>query len=476
MFDKTFYPTPDRVIWKMLEGLDLTGKKVLDPSAGLGHILDKVKSINSYSYSRSATTYAIEINPERRAVLIEKGHKVIDTDFLTYSGEQYFHYILANPPFDDGASHLLKMWEISKGALIRCLLNAETVENAFSQERKELKSIIERFGKVDDLGQAFKTAERPTNVHVILVTLQDTRKKEYFRLNFDPATIGGDRFEVEDLTPSELAPAYIFDNYEARHKAALEAFKELLLARQKVEYYLNPLLSDGFKSSDEVIEEAIKKHSPDQSYDEFLQLSTKLSWDTIFRKTKLADLTTQKTREKIEKVQATQGNMSFTAKNMEELFTILAGNKEHIIIECVLEVFDLLTKYHHENREHVEGWKTNSSYGVGKRFILPYIGSTEWGSRPIDYRHSQTLDDIEKALCFLSGKKIETILQIRDVYEEKANYGERMESEFFYTRLYKKGTMHFEWKDEALRQDFNRLVGIHRWGELPEKVKRGAYK
>jgi hypothetical protein len=34
MFNNDFYPTPKEVIETMLQGLDLYGKNVLDPSAG----------------------------------------------------------------------------------------------------------------------------------------------------------------------------------------------------------------------------------------------------------------------------------------------------------------------------------------------------------------------------------------------------------------------------------------------------------
>jgi hypothetical protein len=51
-----------------------------------------------------------------------------------------------------------------------------------------------------------------------------------------------------------------------------------------------------------------------------------------------------------------------------------------------------------------------------------------------------------------------------------------VESEFFTTRFFKKGTMHFWWNDESLRQRFNGVVAQHRWGELPEKTKAGVYR
>ena len=159
---------------------------------------------------------------------------------------------------------------------------------------------------------------------------------------------------------------------------------------------------------------------------------------------------------------------------MQELFDLLYLNREHIMVKCVLEAFDLLTKHYSENREAVDGFKTNGAYLVGKKFILPYMGNG-WGDG-LDYRQSRQVDDLEKALCFISGLKFENIYHVSNLYNHKSHYGEWVSSTFFETQLYKKGTMHFRWQDDNLRKKFNQVVAQHRWGWMPEKVKTGAYK
>ncbi len=422
LFGEQLYPTPSTVIWDMTSGLELHHKRILDPSAGRGDILDNIASRSRYG-SEKSDLYAIEIDPDLRQVLTGKGYKVIDSDFLKYSGQMYFDYILMNPPFKDGDSHLLKAWEISNGALIRCLLNAETIRNPRTQERQQLKRLIEQFGQVKDLGRPFLKSANPSPVEVVMVTLQDTRPKESFRVGFDPATIGQDTYRLEEIDNNELAPADIFENYEARYRATIAAFKELLEARQKVAYYLKDLIASSHETPEGIISKAVGKPSADLAYNEFLDTSTKLAWDGLFRKTKLSNVTTE---------------------------------------------------HYPENRVGVEGWKTNAGYAVGKKFILPYIGSN-WGDG-LDYQQSRHIDDLEKALCFISGKRFEDITNIRDVYNHKSHFGQWMTSEFFLTQLYQRHTMHFKWRDENLRQEFNSLAARHRWGWIPEKVKTGAYK
>ena len=44
IFNRDFYPTPIDVIEKMLIGVDISGKIILEPSAGSGNIVDYLNS------------------------------------------------------------------------------------------------------------------------------------------------------------------------------------------------------------------------------------------------------------------------------------------------------------------------------------------------------------------------------------------------------------------------------------------------
>ena len=139
--------------------------------------------------------------------------------------------------------------------------------------------------------------------------------------------------------------------------------------------------------------------------------------------------------------------MAFTSDNMKSLFDFLFLNREQVIKQCVLEVFDKLTQYHKDNRQHYPGWATNTAYMVKSRFILPSIGS--YWREGIDYDSERGLADIEKALCFLSGKKFDNIWSISRSYKKENwpkpginfPFGKKVESEFFITKLFKKRSM-----------------------------------
>ena len=73
--------------------------------------------------------------------------------------------------------------------------------------------------------------------------------------------------------------------------------------------------------------------------------------------------------------------------------------------------------------------------------------------------------DVERALCLLSGKKFENILDLEHAVRD-TDVGQLGDSEFFAFRTFKKGTIHLYWKSEDLRDDFNIFVAQRR-GWLP---------
>ncbi len=469
MQSNQFYPTPKNTVLSMISGLKLNGKTVLDPMAGDGSILDVVQSLYSSHYSR-VETYAIEIDISLQAILRDKGHQVIDGDFFEYRGKQYFDAIVMNPPFNRGVEALLRAWDISNGSVIKCLLNADTISNPYTQDRQRLCHLIERHGDIQNLGQPFAHSQRPTNVEVVLITMQDTTHIPPYEFKFDGSRTTTGKFEEEVFSSGEIASSDLLSSYVAQYDAGITAFEELLKAQQKVEHYFEGILPEISNP----IKEALAKDGARKKYNTFQKLATKYAWDSVFEKTKLRTVTTEAVRDQIEADQAAQGQMAFTVQNMRQLFYKLMGSKQEIMLACVLEVFDNLTSYYEDNREYVEGWKTNNAYFIGKRFILPNIDSGRYSG--LDYRAKGRIEDIEKALCFLSGQRLESISPIDKMYETDSHYGEWLPSTFFDTKLHKKGTMHFRWRDEDLRQRFNAVVAQHRWNFLPEKIKSGFYK
>ena len=106
---------------------------------------------------------AIEIDENLQHIITGKKYRLIDSDFLSYSGVDKFDIIIANPPFDDGDKHLLKAIDIMYSGEIVFLLNAETLKNPHTNIRKELvKRLSELNVDIEYIQDAFKSAERKT--------------------------------------------------------------------------------------------------------------------------------------------------------------------------------------------------------------------------------------------------------------------------------------------------------------------------
>nr|MDQ3099950.1 DUF4942 domain-containing protein [Bacteroidota bacterium] len=127
-----------------------------------------------------------------------------------------------------------------------------------------------------------------------------------------------------------------------------------------------------------------------------------------------------------------------------------------IMHRCVVEAFDLMTRYHKDNTVHLEGWVTNDAYMVKRRVILPNMVRCD-GHYRINWSYGTEMDDIDRGLGMLVGKRLSQVFTMREAleasfHEKTGNY---CESEFFEIRYYQKGTMHLHFRDKNLWKRFN---------------------
>ncbi len=168
MFNKDFFPTPLEVIEQMTDGETLQGKVILEPSGGKGDIVDYL--INA----GAKNVIACENNEDLKKILTTKC-SIIESDFLNLTSDRISHIdmIIMNPPFSADERHILHAYNIAPaGCKIIALCNTSTLENTYTNSRKELKSIIEQCGNWKNLGDCFSEAERKTGVNVGLIKIQ----------------------------------------------------------------------------------------------------------------------------------------------------------------------------------------------------------------------------------------------------------------------------------------------------------------
>lgn len=467
MFNKNFYPTPKDLAIKMLSAYNswqLDGAYILEPSAGKGDLLDAIKA----KVGNRCKIHAIEIEPELQATIRGKGYDLIDYDFLEHDPRYMYQLIIANPPFDDGDKHLLKAWEVvADGGHICFLLNAETVRNQYTQNRKMIGKLIEEFGSVEYLQAPFAQAQRKTNVDVALIRLKKPAGQGG-KLNFD---FGGMKqagkadnqdFGVQDhtelVTPSKIKNAVHWFN------ESVKAAKEMMHAYAKLQYNLKgctTYIKDGEKELMQQIQR-LDTHG----YNSAVSIIRRSAWSGIFDQMNLREKLTSNVLKEFEKHQQQQSELEFTQDNVEQFISLVLQNSGFIMQKCIEDSFDWLTKYDKKNRSNwvKEGWATNSHYKVNERVIVPLF-SERYRFSSLDIMHK--LEDLDKALCFLSGKKYSEIRTLKAAlydgyYDGTYKLTDYVVTEFFSTTSYLKGTVHLRFLDPELLDKFNIAAARHK--------------
>ena len=512
MFGEQFYPTPKEVIKKMVEpysgqmwkgGINgrrseadcygLIDKTVLDPSAGKGDILKFIANdLDDYARGASCDLNAIEIDDNLQSILKDNQNiSVVGKDFLTYQQDIYFDVIIMNPPFKNGDAHLLKAIEIAHDTDIICLLNAETVLNPHTQRRKELLEKIGEFGEFEILGNVFDSAERKTDVNVALVRLRVTKEGESF--DFDFSDYEPEKVKFDDsFIKNELARVDMIGNMMIQFEASKAAFKKYIEAQKRWEHYTSFLLESSRYDKAENFDK--RDLPPMKRYNNFNNGIKKTMWRKVITELGLERYMTSNVRKNFEIYVQQQSAMSFTKENVQKLFEMLVMNSTTILEQSIIEVFDMLTEnYYSENRLIVSGWKTNDRFKINKKIIAPvyvrygeYMNSydlKQYGDRfSMGFHGENKYSDIDKMLCYISGKTYENIVTIRMALETKfgqlgkIHTGERFDktckSTFFEIKFYKKGTVHLKFRDEFLWQEFNmRACAGKQWLPDNERTK-----
>jgi hypothetical protein len=107
--DLQFFPPPRwlaQYAWEKFT--DRNFARVLDSSAGEGALPGAMPG--DWSYGRRPPVDCIEIDASKPPILRDKGYCVVGLDFLSFEGGAIYSHVMLNPPFANGAAHVLKAW------------------------------------------------------------------------------------------------------------------------------------------------------------------------------------------------------------------------------------------------------------------------------------------------------------------------------------------------------------------------------
>lgn len=494
---ENFYPTPINLINKMLRDIDFrTIRTVLEPSAGKGSIaeevLNKLKSNSNSYYNSNEKVFdidCIEINEDLRHVLTGKGFRVIHDDFLTLNTYKNFDLIIMNPPFADGEKHLLKALEMQEtGGQIVCLLNSETIKNSYSNSRKDLVQKLKDYNaNIEFIQDAFITAERKTGVEIALirinivktnkesVILKELRQEEQYR---------AEKKNHNDLISSDFIER-IIQTYDFEVTAGLKLINEYENLQPLI---LKTFKKDKYSNHDSILKLSIDEYGSSNNSDDALINSYIKNvrykyWEALFTSEEFSNMLTSNLRQEYMNKISELKDYDFSYYNIKQIQIDINKSMIKGVEDTILALFEEFShKYNwydetSKNTHYYNGWKTNKSYLINKKVIIPLNGFDNYNNTfyPTRWSILEKLQDIEKVFNYLDGGLTEDI-DIKEQLEvaEKLGDTKNIKLKYFDVTFYKKGTCHIVFTNEDLLKKFN-IFGSCGKGWLPPAYGKIKY-
>ena len=488
-----YYPTPEKLLNEITAGLEWNKiESVLEPSAGKGNIAEFVFQEKKITVKPRYTNIyqpfsldCIEIEPELQAILREKNFRVVHNDFLTFHTYKHYDLIIMNPPFSAGAKHLLKAIEIQQtsGGAIICILNAETIRNPYTNERKDLVQKLEDYNAgIEYYENAFANSERPSDIEVAVVKFivpepkretfifENLREKEYK--------------EYEGRPPSELAESDFIKAIVALYNREIEY--GLRLYHEYLDYEAYTLDNKSLISFEVKDLETLK--SDTFTINRYVREVRQKYWYKLFKSPQfIGRLTSDLQHQYLSRINELVG-YDFSYWNIKTLQAEIAKHIVSGVEEAIIKLFDELSHKHYwdadgvsGNIHYYNGWKTNSAYKINKKVIIPlrvfrrWNAKYDWGYYPMHDGYG-VLSDIERVLNYLdNGETPNVDLENTLFAVQSTGQSQYIECKYFIVTFYKKGTCHLTFTNERLLKKLN-IFGSQKKGWLPKGYARKRYE
>lgn len=470
-FDNSgFYPTPSKLVGKMLACVSWEGVyAILEPSAGKGDLADAVdrhirarrNKISSRIYIDADEPYldCIERDSDLAALLRGKGRHVVHDDFLTFRSCKQYDLCIMNPPFDNGDEHLLHALSImERGGQIVCLLNAETIRNPYTNRRKILlHQLREHSARIEFIENAFRHAQRPTDVEIALVYVNIPKKEV-------PSDILSSlRRAIEKSTPNSeqatgLASAdwlqNMIDGYNFEAALGEKLINEFAA--------LCPYMDPGNQHGEPLLSLKVGDRNTGNNatlLNAYLCGLRAKYWGNLLQRPELTSKMTSAMQQDYNGKVNSLSEYDFSRYNIETVMREIAHQLSRGVEDSILELFETFSAKHSwypecaNNIHYYNGWATNKAHKVGMKVIIPSNGChASYGGGLDAWRVSSLISDLERAMNYLDRGEtsfhtpIDHAVRIaNEAYTNKADFT------YFTCTFYKKGTCHIKFKPEASR-------------------------
>jgi 16S rRNA A1518/A1519 N6-dimethyltransferase RsmA/KsgA/DIM1 with predicted DNA glycosylase/AP lyase activity len=412
---------------------------------------------------------------------IKKGIHVVHDDFLTYTPYKHYDLIVMNPPFSCGARHLLKAIEMQQsGGQIVCLLNAETLRNPYTAERKRLAALLEQYGaEIEYIEDAFTDAERRAVVDTALISIQIPFSADEGRSLFDQIARAK---QYSDPDPEEHMEIEVTDMIQMivnRYRTEIEAGLELLRIYRRMLPHLNRDLNEkGYP----IIYLTNSDHR-EITVNEYVKSVRLKYWEALLKNEKFVGKLTSKLQTKYRERVRSYSDYDFSEFNIYALLAEMNAEIKTGIEDEIGSMYDRLTEEHSfypecsKNKHLYDGWKTNKAWKIDKKCILPCYGVyDQWDYKPRKYEAYNVLSDIERILNFFDGNMTADV-DLSSTIEQSFSLGitKNVKCKFFDATFYKKGTVHIVFTCPELIDRFN-IYAAQQRGWLPPSYGKKQYK
>ena len=390
---KNFYPTPESLLNKITQGIDWRCvSTILEPSAGKGNIVDFInktyKGLAGRWNSYEPDIDCIEKDTDLRGVLKNKNYRVVHDNFLTFKTFKTYDLIIMNPPFDNGARHLLNAINIQKnGGAIICILNAETLKNPFTNERKDLLQKLEKYNaSVEYMQNTFVDAERSTDVEIAVVKIDIPKKK--FESNIFSNLEKKYYAESGVKGLNELAPNDYIEAAVRRYEMEAEAGVNLIREYNALVPHMLKTLKDDDTYNSPILNLTINgggTRSKEATENSYIKILRRKYWEALFNNPVFTEGMTSNLRKQYQSRVDELINFDFSLHNIRVLQIEMSKGLIKGIEDTIVEIFDELSHEHSYNEEtkrnihYYNGWKTNKAWYINKKVILPYMNAfSDW--------------------------------------------------------------------------------------------------
>jgi hypothetical protein len=542
-----YYPTPNTLIDKMIADIDTKLQfTFLEPSAGDGKIVRRLfEKYNSlYRYERNnidIDCIEFDVNlrqilkynfSEEREIAIRKQQEEIESkvkwdreerritelsnidkaklrdlkgelltfpeqnnfhivhnDFLTFNTFKRYDVIIMNPPFDEGDKHLIKALEMQEnGGDVICLLNAETLKNPYTNIRKHLIELLDKYkAKIQYLQGEFQTleTERKTSVEVALIKVSIPRKAKTSSI-FDELQ-KAQKKEIEQREATELAKGdfiqNIIDQFNLEVRCTLKLIEEYEA--------MKPYMLRSFDKGDDVsiltltLKYGSGTYKQSVSINKYMQSVRMKYWRVLFKNPQFTGMMTSNLQQEYYNMVDKLKDYDFSYYNIKQIQADINSKLIKGVEETILNLFDKLSEAHswypecQKNIHYFNGWATNKAHKINKKVIIPIHGAFSdysWTRETFEtYTVYSKMEDIEKVFNYLdSGETGEVDLHSALIRASEAGITKKIPLKYFNITLYKKGTCHIEFTNQRLLDKFNIFSCRHKnW--LPPSYGKKRY-